>query len=151
MAVVSVARIGGMGPDVLKDVGAHPVHAACELSHESAAAYCSVWRLPNGGSHANQLPMARIQRNVHRRSRSGPGQIAPVPATARVAGKTEGRYFLPLAFFSLAFFAFLSFFFFFLDLSFFGWSMVPVQFGEPQRHSQIFFSSFVCFSSRRMP
>jgi hypothetical protein len=51
-------------------------------------------------------------------------------------------------FFFLPFFFFLSFF---LDLSFFGCSIVPVQLGDPQRHSQIFFSSLVCFSSRRMP
>ena len=51
-------------------------------------------------------------------------------------------------YFFLPFFFFLSFF---LDLSFFGCSIVPVHLGEPQRHSQIFFSSLVCFSSRRMP
>ncbi len=32
-----------------------------------------------------------------------------------------------------------------------GWSMVPVQFFEPQRQAQIFFSRGVCRSARVMP
>ena len=58
-----------------------------------------------------------------------------------VAHEVHGRI-PPTAFFALPFFAF--------D-GFFGCSMVPVQLREPQRHSQIFFSSGVCFSSRVMP
>jgi len=99
--------------------------------------------LPGNNAQASRIAMPRRLAEVMATFSAGGASQRKTKSAAQV-GQAAGRFFDVLPELREAGFAgFLA--------TTFGFSMVPVQFGAPQRHAQIFFSRAVWGSSRVMP